>query len=326
MAKGRVSIPDQRGGTEPIKLEMDSLNLSAMDAIDFAAAEENVSVLPLIDISSQQLLWRSVNLGTLKLQTERLLNGIHFRKIKITGPGRTLDLSADWLKQLKGTSTQLRGNLSIDNFGQLLSSLNYSDDIKETHADININTSWNGAPQAFSLAQLNGLLQFRLKDGRISSIEPGFGRLLGLLAMEQWVKRLRLDFSDIYRQGLAFDQITGSFKINNGIASTTDLLVDAVSATMKLTGSVNLADKTLNQRVAVIPKSSGAVPIAGTIVGGIAAIITDVVTNDYQEGYFFGSEYSINGHWGDLEVVPVHDHDGVVSKTWNGLTDFDWLK
>jgi uncharacterized protein YhdP len=326
MAKGRINLPDQFGGSEPIRLEMDSLNLSAMTSLDLDAAEQAISELPLIDIDSQQVLWRNVNLGKLKLQTERLINGIHFKKIKLSGAGKNIDLTAHWIKQLNGTSTQINGNLSMNGFGQFLSNLGFSDDFKETHAELNFNGGWLGAPHQFSLAKLNGVLQIKLSDGRISSIEPGFGRLLGLLAMEQWVKRLSLDFSDIYSQGLAFDDITGSLKISNGMAYTDNLLVDAVSAKMKVIGSANLIDKTLDNRIAVIPKSSDALPIAGTIVGGIAAVVTEVITNDYQEGYFFGSEYKVTGQWGDLEVTPTRDRDGILNKTWHGPTDFNWLK
>jgi uncharacterized protein YhdP len=326
MAKGRINLPDQLGGSEQIRLEMDSINLSAMTSLDLDAAEQVINELPLIDIDSQQVLWRNVNLGKLKLQTERLINGIHFKKIKLSGAGKNIDLTAHWIKQLNGTSTQINGNLSMNGFGQFLSNLGFSDDFKETHAELNFNGGWLGAPHQFSLAKLNGVLQVKLSDGRISSIEPGFGRLLGLLAMEQWVKRLSLDFSDIYRQGLAFDAITGSLKINNGMAYTDNLLVDAVSAKMKVIGSANLIDKTLDNRIAVIPKSSDALPIAGTIVGGIAAVVTEVITNDYQEGYFFGSEYKVTGQWGNLEVTPTRDRDGILNKTWHGPTDFNWLK
>lgn len=325
IAKGWISIPDQRGGKEPIKLAMDTLNLTAMSKLNFDAADEAVSELPLIDIVSQQLLWRSVNLGKLTLQTNRLNSGIHFKKIKISGANKNIDFTADWIKQPSGTSTLISGSLNMDDFGQFLTELGISDDFKETHADISFTGGWSGAPHQFSISQLNGQLQVKLSDGRITSIEPGVGRLLGLIAMEQWAKRLSLDFSDMYRQGLAFDKIFGNFRLTNGVAYTDDLLIDAVSAKMKIVGTANLVDKTLDHRVAVIPKSSGAVPIAGTIVGGIAAIITEVVTNDYQEGYFFGSEYKVGGPWGHVEVTPVTDGGGLLNKTWRGLTDFDWL-
>lgn len=326
MAKGRIRIPDQRNGNEPIKLEMASLNLSAMDKLNFDAANDVITVMPLIEIDSQQLFWRNLNLGSLRLQTDRLVNGIHFKKIKISGAGKNIDMTADWTHQLTGTATVLNGSMTVDNFGAFLSQIKLSDDFKETRADIHFHGGWNGAPHQFAVEALNGSMNLRLRDGRISSIEPGFGRLLGLLAMEQWVKRLSLNFTDIYRQGLAFDQISGNFNIHNGVANTEDLLVNGVSAKMKLMGNADLVNKTINMKVGVVPKSSDAVPIAGTILNGIAAVITDVVTNNYEEGYFFGSAYSVNGKWGDLEVNPIHDKDGLLNKTWNGLTDFEWLQ
>jgi uncharacterized protein (TIGR02099 family) len=326
MAKGELRIPDQRAGNNRIDLNMDFLNLSAMDKINLDGADEVVTELPLIDIDSKRLLWRSVDLGHLKLQTERLLNGIHFKKVQLRGEKSKIDFSADWLKRPGGTNTQINGNLSMEGFGPFLAELGITEDIKETTANIGFNGGWNGAPQQFSAAKLNGQLTIDLDDGRISSIEPGFGRLLGLIAMEQWVKRLSLDFTDIYRQGLAFDHIGGHFKINDGLASTSDLNIDAVAAKFSIAGYVNLVNKTIDQRVAVVPKSSGALPIAGTIVGGIATLITKVVTDDYKDGYFFGSQYQLSGAWGNVEVSPLHDQDGLVKKTWHGLTDFGWLE
>lgn len=327
MAKGRFNIPDQRNGNNRIALTMDYLNLSAMQDLNADAADQVVTELPLIDIQSRQLLWRTVDLGALKLQTERLINGIHFKKIQLQHASKDIiDLTADWLKQPTGTTTQVKGNLKSEKFGQFLSSLGFTDDFKETAADISFKGGWRGGPHQFSLDRINGQLAVNLKDGRISSIEPGFGRLLGLIAMEQWVKRLSLDFSDIYSQGLAFDEIKGHFKIKDGLAFTDDLTVNAVAANFYLAGYVNLANKTIDQRVAVVPKSSDALPIAGTIVGGIAAMITQVVTDDYREGYFLGSQYKLAGNWGNVEVTPLHDQDGLLNKTWRGLTDFGWLE
>jgi uncharacterized protein (TIGR02099 family) len=324
MARGKLTVPDQRGGSNIIKLQMDYLNLSAMDSLNFDAAEEVVTDLPLIDIDSKQLLWRGVDLGSLKLNTERLINGIHFKHVQLASVAGTMDFSADWIKLVGGSSTQLTGKLNMNGFGLFLSQLGFTDDLRGTHAEINFNGGWRGAPQQFSMANLTGQMQLKFSDGRISSIEPGFGRLLGLIAMEQWAKRLSLDFTDVYRQGLAFDQITGDFKISNGLAYTDNLLIDAVSAKLSIAGTADLVKKTMDHRVAVVPKSSGAVPIAGTIVGGIATIITQVVTDDYKEGYFFGSQYKLAGPWGNVEVTPLHDQDGLVQKAWRGLTG-GWL-
>ena len=326
MAKGRVTIPDHRYGAEPIRLVMDYLNISAINALKFNVAEQVVESLPLISVDSRQLIWRSVNLGKLTLQSERRANGVHFKTIKLSDANKTADFNADWIKLPQGSSTLISGSLKVDDFGKFLSVVGYSDDLKETHADMGFSGGWSDTPQQFSLQRLHGQLQVKLSDGRISSIEPGVGRLLGLIAMEQWAKRLSLDFSDIWRQGLAFNKITGDFKISNGVAFSDNLLVDAVAAKMRISGTANLIDKTLNDDVIVIPKSSDALPIAGTIVGSVAEFITNAITSDYKEGYFFGSEYKISGHWGDVQVTPISENSGLMNKTWQGLTDFGWLK
>jgi uncharacterized protein YhdP len=144
--------------------------------------------------------------------------------------------------------------------------------------------------------------------------------------MEQWVKRLTLDFGDLFKKGLSFNDIKGSFKINQGKAYTSDLLVDAIPAQITIGGETDLITRRLDYSVGVVPKSAGAVPIAGTIVSRIAGTITRAVTDDYKTGYFFGSKYQVTGRWGDIKVKSMHDQDGIFKKTWTGLTDFFLIK
>jgi hypothetical protein len=74
-----------------------------------------------------------------------------------------------------------------------------------------------------------------------------------------------------------------------------------------------------------VPKSADAVPIAGTIMGKVASLIGQGLTGKNQDGFFFGSHYLVKGEWGRVQVIPHHENDGLLQKTWNGLTDFSWL-
>ena len=76
----------------------------------------------------------------------------------------------------------------------------------------------------------------------------------------------------------------------------------------------------------VAPKSADAVPIAGTIVGKVAALIGRSLTGKDQEGFFFGSQYLVKGDWGNAQIIPLHENDGLLQKTWNGITGFPWLQ
>jgi len=173
---------------------------------------------------------------------------------------------------------------------------------------------------------LRGQVDISLKNGRILSIEPGFGRVLGVLAVAQWLKRLQLDFSDVYGEGMSFDSINGHFELLNGKAVTKDLLVDAVPAKITITGETDLVNRTGEHVVNVTPKSADAVPIAGTIMGKVAALVGQTLTGKNQEGFFFGSQYLVKGAWANAQIIPLHENDGLLQKTWNGLTDFSWMQ
>lgn len=325
-AKGHVQIPRSSEKNAKLKLDMEQLDLTSLMALNLSKqSSSKPSQLPLFEINSQKLLLRGVNLGKLSLDSERYGQGIKFKNFKVTDKDQTLSLTGNWQLLNNQESTHVTGVLEAENFGELLGKLDLNDDLKETQAQVNLDLHWPAAPYQFSLASLSGTMDFKLGEGRISSIEPGFGRLLGVLAMEQWLKRLQLDFGDIYKEGLSFDQITGHFNVINGKATTDNLTVDGVPATINLRGVVNLAEQTLDQQISVIPKSSDAVPIAGTIVGGIATVVTQTITGEYEEGYYFRSKYHVKGKWDNLSVTPLHEQDGLFKKTWRGLTDFSWI-
>ena len=324
-ARGAFSIPVDRAEKGVIKLDMAYLNLSELLQFDFQVDDLSTQDVTLINVVSERLLWHGNDLGRLEIATEPLVDGVRFNQINITSKNHKIELKADWLKTTEGSLTEMYGSLFTDDIGVFLSQLGFDNDLKEATANIEYQGSWVGSPYQFSLAAMDAGIDVKLEDGRISSIEPGFGRVLGLIAMEQWVKRLTLDFGDVYKQGLTFNDISGHFNIKKGKAKTNDLFVDAVPARISIQGEAGLLDKTLNYTVRVVPKSSDALPIAGTIVGGIAGVITQVLTSDYEDGYFFGSKYKVTGKWDDIKVTPLHEQDGILKKTWTGLTDFPWM-
>ncbi len=210
--------------------------------------------------------------------------------------------------------------------GDFLAQLGATKDLAETSANVDFSLAWNAAPYQVSLAALKGQLDVNMKNGRILSIEPGFGRVLGVLAMAQWLKRLQLDFSDIYEEGLTFNTIKGRFDLQDGKAITNNLVVDAVPAKITITGNTDLVGRTVDHIVNVAPKSADALPIAGTIMGKVAKLLARSLTGDEHEGFLFGSQYLVKGAWGEAQIIPLHENDGLLQKTWNGITAFPWLE
>ncbi|MDO9424313.1 MAG: YhdP family protein [Methylobacter sp.] len=343
-AKGSVRIPvnftnppgadlhEQPGmkGDDRISLDMELLDLSALKRLGSKDASVSQALspelMPLLTVTSRKTLWQSVDLGRLSLEAERIPGGMRFNNAELTGENQKLTLSGDW-QAIGGKSvTHTQGHLEVPRAGQLLAKLGITKDMTETIAAVDFNVNWNAAPYQFSLAGLKGHMDIKLKNGRILSIEPGFGRVLGMLALAQWIKRAQLDFSDIYQEGLTFNSIKGHFDLADGIASTHDLVVDAVPAKISISGDTDLVGQTVDHIVNVTPKSADAVPIAGTIMGKLAALIGKSLTGKDQEGFFFGSQYRVKGAWGNAQIIPMHKNDGLFQKTWDGITDFPWLR
>jgi uncharacterized protein (TIGR02099 family) len=321
-ARGNIQVPMSLTSSDSIRLNMDSLDISALRQLRLEGASMHPEQTPLLNITSRETLWHSVNLGQLLLETERMPDGIRLKRVELLGKDEKLTMSGAWRQH----ESRMTGRLDTPRWGRLLARLGITEDMTETSGTMNYDLRWQGAPYQFSLAGLNGRVDINLKNGRILSIEPGFGRVLGMLAMAQWIKRIQLDFSDLYEEGLTFNSINGRFDLLNGVANTHDLVVDAVPAKITIRGDTDLVNGTIDHNVNVVPKSSEAVPIAGTIMGKIAGLVARSLTGEDKEGFFFGSQYRVKGEWGNAEIIPLHENDGLLQKTWNGLTDFPWLQ
>ncbi|MEI8207777.1 MAG: YhdP family protein [Methylococcales bacterium] len=329
LAKGKFKIPKALKGADSIQLDLDELDLSVVKQLKSQSETGSTlspEFMPLIQINSEKTRWHDVPLGKLTVETERIFDGITFKRFDLMGDDQKLSLSGYWTNKGRYSATHVEGSLNIPQAGQLLAKLGLSKDFTETHALINVFGNWAGAPYQFSLDELKGHLDIDFKNGRILGIEPGFGRVLGILAVAQWVKRFQLDFSDVFGEGLSFSSIKGRFDLQGGLASTRDLIVDAVPAKISIAGNADLVRETVDYSVNVVPKSADAVPVAGTIMGKLTDFIGLALTGKDQQGFFFGSQYLVKGAWGNVQIIPLHENDGLLQKTWDGITGFPWVK
>ena len=330
IAKGKFKIPKTLKGADSIILDMEELQLSLLKQFNYQGDAQEPAVtpdlMPLLVFTSQKTLWQSVDLGKFSLETDRISNGIIFKRMELAGSDLKLTVSGGWKVSGKASKTWMQGSLRSPRAGQLLSKLGITKNIMETSAVIDFSGEWDAAPYQFSSTDLRGKIDINLNGGRILSIEPGFGRVLGMLAMAQWLKRLQLDFSDMYEDGLAINSIKGHFDLSNGKAVAKGLVIDSIPAKITITGDIDLINRRLDLVANVVPKSADAVPIAGTIMGKVVDLIGRSLTGKDQEGFFFGTEYLVKGDWEDAQIIPLHENDGLLQKTWNGITGFPWLE
>jgi len=144
-------------------------------------------------------------------------------------------------------------------------------------------------------------------------VEPGAtGRMLGLLSLNTLPRRLSLDFSDLFSKGFRFDEISGSFVIDDGNAYTNDLLVDGPAAKIEISGRIGLADQDYDELVTVIPSVKTGIPLAGTLAGGPIVGAALLVAQTLLEGKLGAinrlaeKQYSVTGPWDDPVIEKLH--------------------
>lgn len=164
---------------------------------------------------------------------------------------------------------------------------------------------WSGSPRGDFFDVINGEVKVRFGDGQLEEVEPGAGRMFGLMSIVALPRRLSLDFRDVFSKGFGFDEIAGSFRIVDGKTYTCDLSLDGPAADIGIVGVVNLNDRTYDQTAIVSANVGNTLPIVGAVVAGpqVAAallIFSQIFKKPLQEvGQVY---YGISGSWDDPVV------------------------
>jgi uncharacterized protein YhdP len=110
-----------------------------------------------------------------------------------------------------------RTDLKVLDAGKFLAVSVIPDTLKRGSAELQGNATWVGSPADFSVRTLAGQLEIKVRDGQFLKVEPGAGKLLGVLSLQSLPRRLSFDFRDIFNEGYAFDDISSHLRIARGV-------------------------------------------------------------------------------------------------------------
>ena len=136
-------------------------------------------------------------------------------------------------------------------------------------------------------------------------VEPGAGRVLGLLSVAELPRRLMLDFRDFFSKGFAFNRIGGNVRFSGGQARSDDMNIDGPAAEIRIRGSADLRAQTFDQHIEVLPKSGNLLTVAGAIAGGPVGAAVGAVANAVLRrplGEINAKAYRVTGPWKDPKV------------------------
>jgi uncharacterized protein (TIGR02099 family) len=277
-----------------------------------ARARDVITRLPAIDLKIDKLAYKTNELGRLHLNAENTHDETPQwnATFSLNNADGDVDGRMAWRPDDPLAQTQVAFEIKSQNVGKTLERLGFADSLRRGSANLAGTLSWQSSPVDPDYPSLTGGFRLTAAKGQFNKLEPGVGRLLGILSLQSLPRRITLDFRDIFSEGFAFDDIEGDFNVLHGLMSTDNLEVNGPAAKVLMKGEIDLVAETQNMRVKVQPAlgeslAVGAMLATNPVTGVIAWAAQKLLKNPLDR--VFAYDYKVSGSWTDPKVDKLGD-------------------
>jgi len=300
---GLVQVPYSITTESPIMFDLEKLVWSlSKDKSQTQAIDPRL--LPALDFKIKKFVLDKKLFGLVNIKARDVVNGLYIDTLVLKGPSLNVNGHGKWLFNQSWHESDFSLKLNAPSVKSAAVLFDVNTSIDEGALDAQIQASWAGPPHWFEMKRLNGNIHLEIKNGRLSEIDPGGGRIFGLLNIKTVLRRLTLDFNDLFKKGFGFDKIMGNFNIAEGDAYTEDLFLDGPAAKIGIAGRIGLAAEDYDQVVTVTPKLSSTLPLLGLAAGpqvAVGLLLTEKLFRKRVNKISI-SRYTVTGTW-DKPVV-----------------------
>lgn len=217
--------------------------------------------LPPIRFHCSDCVFLDRDFGEIYVDAIRNEQGLALSRLQAQNKFGKLMATGQW-ESIGGVSSQtaVTGTVKSNNIGGLLGTLGFDSGIKDSKANIEFDLNWLDAPFNYDSQTLNGTVKTGLTDGYLTQVSDKGSRIFTLFSFNSLVRKLSLDFRDVFAKGFFYDDIKGSLTIVDGIASTTDTVVDGAVGEIEIKGYTDLTNQTLDYNISFAPNVTGNLP------------------------------------------------------------------
>ncbi|MDP5142609.1 YhdP family protein [Rheinheimera baltica] len=206
--------------------------------------------------------------------------------------------------------SQFSGKLTSNNLGAMLDEYQITSAIAGSAADINFALNWTGAPSQFELRHLAGNIDYRLDEGSLTEVSDKGARLFSIFSLDSLLRKLKLDFRDVFSKGFFYNNMTGNLALSQGVVQTSDAAVDGVPGSLNIQGYADLVSKKMDYQMAFSPKVTSSLPvIIAWMVNpatGLAALALDEM---FQSAEVISKiNFTVTGSFDQPVVTEVNRH------------------
>ncbi len=249
--------------------------------------------MPNLTLHIDDFWLQGYKVGKVNVDLQRRDDRLEWTNIGFSSGKNRLDLSGWWELTDKSNHSSLSMKMKGDNNTDLMERFGITAGIQKAPFEVNADMEWDGSPWSMKTQSLQGNVSTKFGKGVISEVS-GAARLLGLFSLDSIIRKMQLDFTDVFDKGMAFNSITGSGKIQDGIFVTNDIVMDALAGEMKIRGVADVSSRFVDAEVKFTPDITSGLPMltafavapqAALYVLAISTVISPVVEVFTQVNY-----------------------------------------
>lgn len=303
---GRIVLPRGTNPRAPIEADMRRVYLATAEGASYA--DRDPRELPGLRLSADELGLGPRRLGRVSATVVPVPRGLVLEEFVSETESFRAEITGSWFQGTTGTRTSVEAHATSTDVAAALGELAFDQVVSGEAADVTANVYWDAPPGDGWLDHLNGEVGIFVETGTLREVNPGAGRVVGLMSIAALPRRLALDFRDVFEEGFAFDEISGDFRIVDGNAYTNTLKFSGPAAEIGVVGRTGLGARDYRQQIVVTTEPSNMLPtVAALIAGPGAGAALFVFTRLFKEPLkgIGRASYCLTGDWDAPTVEPI---------------------
>ncbi len=216
--------------------------------------------MPDLSLVINDLWLQGYKVGKVDVELLRNGNALDWEKFEVSSGTNSINISGYWSLTDYTSHTEMNLEVQGENNSDLMERFGISSGVQKASFNMSSQLAWDGAPWSMKVNSLQGDVNMKLGKGVISDVS-GAANLLGLFSLDSIIRKMKLDFSDVFDRGMAFTSIEGTGKVDKGVFVTNDITMDAVAGDMTIKGLADLNTRTVDADVSFVPDITSGIPM-----------------------------------------------------------------